>query len=641
MNVSLFPKSWDTSPSAEYQIDEILQLIKEGEWQDPVLSYRFLAEKFSKRSPQASNAKKNLPAFTVSGTFTERKDSGLIKHSGFVAIDIDDLNDVDKCTSIVKTDPYIYASFVSAGGHGLCLIIKVDPTEHKEKKTELFDQFKEYFEQRHDIQIDKLQDISRLRFVSFDPYLYKANISRTFRIGSEQAKEININGQARQVRDWEPLERFNFAVKCVDKDYSFTEGNRHTYILQLAFLANKMGIARHQFESFVNTNFSHFRDNPSNAISWVYQNRPGEHGLYLTKEYGKDSYVKPVTDQDAPHTEEQLKDILEGRRAEWGNPIPEPPAILSIQGGTISTAGNITVITGPSKSGKTGVLNAIMAGTMVSKSMNVDTLGITIEHNIEGLALIYIDTEQSKYNFDRNYRRVVDRAGLSNPPEWFQAFWLRGMMPAEMLEATKYIAVECAEKFGGVFMFVVDGIGDYVLSVNDDVDSNRIVEEFARLGEDHNCPIVTVLHFNPGTMKERGHIGSQLQRKAESIIKVSKDEDRDVSTIGYKELRNAGSLTDMEFQWDDSRKMHVSLGHKPKALSKEEKKTQSLRDMAVRLLIGPTDRKVLIELIKDELGCSDVTASRKISEMVGRQIIGCSNQSKGPYWPVSKEDMPF
>jgi len=132
-----------------------------------------------------------------------------------------------------------------------------------------------------------------------------------------------------------------------------------------------------------------------------------------------------------------------------------------------------------------------------------------------------------------------------------------------------------------------------------------------------------------------------LQRKAESIIKVSKDEDGSVSTIGYKELRNAGSLTDMEFQWDDERKMHVTIGHKPKALSKEEKKTQALREMAARLILGPTDRKVLLELIKDDHGCSDVTASRKISDLVGRKIIGCANQSKGPYWPVSDEGMPF
>lgn len=638
MNVSLFPKSWDTTPEAEYHIDEILAFIKTGHWQDCILSYRKMVEMFGKRSEQASHAKKALPAFTVSGTFDIRRDSGLIKHSGLVAIDIDDLADVKKASEIVKTDPYIFASFVSAGGHGLCLICKVDPEQHKGKKDVLFEKFKEYFEQRHDIEIDKLQDISRLRFVSYDPYLFQATTSRTFRIESERLHRIDPNGQANLIKDWTTHQRLETAVNWVERNETWTKGSRHNYIRNLAFNANRMGVSKSELMGFISANYPHFIANPSNAVTWVYKNMQHEFGELLDRSYQKTEI--PTVSINEPASIEEIEDLLTGRRANWDKPIPKPPAILSIQGGTISTAGNITVITGPSKSGKTGVLNAIKAGCMVSKSMNVDTLGIEVNENKEGKALIYLDTEQSKYNFDRNYRRVVERAGLSRPPKWFEAYWLRGLMPRELLDATKLIAEHCADRHGGVHMFVVDGIGDYVLSVNDDTESNRIVEEFAILAEEHNAPVVTVLHFNPGTMKERGHIGSQLQRKAESILKINKDE-AGISTIGYKELRNAGSLEEMQFQWCDQRKMHTLMGNKPKPLSREQKKTQDLRDMAVRLVIGITDKSVLLELIKDELGCSDTTAWRKIQDLVGRKIIGTSDIKKGPFWIVENEDMPF
>lgn len=642
MNVSLFPSATDPVPIDTHTIDEILTMIKDGFWKDSVQSYRMMVQTFKKSSVQATSAKKALPAFTVSGTFERRSESGLIQHSGFVAIDIDDLHDINKAQAIVKTDPYIYASFVSVSENGLCLIVKVDPEQHINRKVDLFNSFKEYFEQRHDIDIDKLQDVSRLRFVSYDPEMFQSSVSRTFRIESEKLIEVNPNGDAKHIHTWDNGQKIQRAEQWTQRNASYQKGERHNYIRNLAYNSNRLGVPQSDLEAYVFSTYPHFASSPSNAITWVYKNKSNEHGI-LDRSFQYDSVLQKQDQpqQEVEDKEQQIIDELSQRLADWNNPVEEPPAIISIQGGTISTAGNITVLAGASKSGKSGVLNAIKAGTMAPKSLIVDTLGIDVMRNEEGLALIHIDTEQSRYNFDRNYRRVVSRAGLSEPPQWFKAYWLQGMSPSELVIATAEIARREAEIFGGVFMFVIDGIGDYVQSVNDDIESNEIVKSFMKLAEDHHCPMLTVLHFNPGSNKERGHIGSQLQRKAESIIKVTKG-DNDVSTIGYKELRNAGRLTEMEFEWCDRKKMHVSLGEKPKPLSKQEQKTSELRNLAIQLIKHPVDKGVLLAMIEDELGCSKPTATRRMQDMIGRKIISAENLKTGPYWVVEDaENMPF
>lgn len=56
------------------------------------------------------------------------------------------------------------------------------------------------------------------------------------------------------------------------------------------------------------------------------------------------------------------------------------------------------------------------------------------------------------------------------------------------------------------------------------------------LSSKYNCHICSVLHTNPGSEKMRGHTGSELQRKSESVLLVTKSDD--VSTVSPQFCRN-------------------------------------------------------------------------------------------------------
>jgi len=71
---------------------------------------------------------------------------------------------------------------------------------------------------------------------------------------------------------------------------------------------------------------------------------------------------------------------------------------------------------------------------------------------------------------------------------------------------------------------------------------------------DKGWSIIVTLHFNPGSeTKTRGHLGSQLERKATHQLKVSqlKGEDSDVRKI-ETQLGRQGNITPFFIRWDDS-----------------------------------------------------------------------------------------
>jgi len=155
--VSIYNNIFKPAESKEIPVDILLQYIHEGQWQDDVLAVR-----------TGKKDKVKLPAACMSGKFKERQMSGLIQHSGFICIDIDDV-DPEELKSLLCSDKYVYAAFVSAGGKGLALMVKINPDKH----AEAFEGLQEYLFTNYQVVVDpSCRDVSRARFVSYDPYMF-------------------------------------------------------------------------------------------------------------------------------------------------------------------------------------------------------------------------------------------------------------------------------------------------------------------------------------------------------------------------------------------------------------------------------------------------------------------------------------
>ena len=165
----------------DIEIDSFLEGVRSGRWEDIALEVRNAPTKDIKDA-----IKKRAPLVTPSGSFAERKVDGLRKHSGFIAIDIDNLEDPVATKKRIGADPYIYAAFISISGQGLCLIVKIDGTRH----LDAFNGIAAYLYNEYQLIVDQSgKDISRARFVSYDPFIIQNSKSATFKKYLPKKKE--------------------------------------------------------------------------------------------------------------------------------------------------------------------------------------------------------------------------------------------------------------------------------------------------------------------------------------------------------------------------------------------------------------------------------------------------------------------
>lgn len=166
--VSIFKHAKDPITERNLSILSYFDGIKQGQWQDEVLDYR-----------TGKKPKDTIHAVTVSGTFKERKSSSLIKHSGIICIDIDAKDQICNFDiEEIKSDIYTYCVHQSVGGFGYAVYVKIDPERH----LDAFMALEEYYFVNYSIVIDKsCKDVSRLRFVSYDPELLMNEKSKVFK----------------------------------------------------------------------------------------------------------------------------------------------------------------------------------------------------------------------------------------------------------------------------------------------------------------------------------------------------------------------------------------------------------------------------------------------------------------------------
>lgn len=320
--------------------------------------------------------------------------------------------------------------------------------------------------------------------------------------------------------------------------------------------------------------------------------------------------------------------ILEQRQF---NPGIEPPplrAVYTLAGAAICTPGNLATITSAIKTGKSAVIGAMAAAAMPHGD-GADLLGFE-SSNPRELALLWFDSEQSPDDFWHCVHRALRRAGLPTPPTWMHAYCLTGLGAKCGWELVTEATRISAGEHGGIHSILLDGTADFVLDVNDAGESNAYVATLHDLAIRHDCPIVGVIHWNPGGEKSRGHLGSQLERKAETNLALEKDAD-ETTVIYSTKNRRAGILKHLgpRFAFSVQAGMHVSV--QTHQASKDELERQTLTVLAEDLFLDrPSMRYSDLEsTVKTRLTVSPRTAERKVARM--RQLGVIKKSAAGLY----------
>lgn len=164
-SVSIYKDSLDTKGVC-VSFDQIMHHIKEGRWRSQIVAVR------RANLDDRKELKKQIPAFTGSGLFTTRSTGGLVRHSGRIIIDFDKLTGkLELMRGVLTKDPYTEYLFESCSGDGLAVIVKIPPDAARHLQA--FLTLEKYYSDLYGFKIDAAcKDVTRLRFVSYDPNLY-------------------------------------------------------------------------------------------------------------------------------------------------------------------------------------------------------------------------------------------------------------------------------------------------------------------------------------------------------------------------------------------------------------------------------------------------------------------------------------
>lgn len=183
--ISIYKNIHDVKSRDTVLLNVFLDAIQSGRWQDQVLKIRTIKE-----HEERQQAKKGLPYVTISGAFTQRSITGIAAHSGFISMDLDNLgSDLEGVRTLLSKDPYVYSCFTSCSGTGLCVLFKIDPEKHSES----FDAIANYLITQYQFIADPSgKDVSRPRYVSYDPDIFTNEKSLTFKKYLPKPKQRKI-----------------------------------------------------------------------------------------------------------------------------------------------------------------------------------------------------------------------------------------------------------------------------------------------------------------------------------------------------------------------------------------------------------------------------------------------------------------
>lgn len=187
------------------------------------------------------------------------------------------------------------------------------------------------------------------------------------------------------------------------------------------------------------------------------------------------------------------------------------------------TFGNISMIKGEEKARKSWLKSLLLGCCFDGNSVNYssDIKG----HNLRDKYIIDLDTEQDAYYSRLGADRICKMYGTPQSPvipDNYIAINLREHNAKIRRDYLKWLFME-SEYRNKLGVVSIDGYVDMLDNFNDLVESTEFTQSLMKYSTLSKAHITGVLHLNPGQDKARGHLGTILQQKCETVV-IIKDE---------------------------------------------------------------------------------------------------------------------
>lgn len=232
-------------------------------------------------------------------------------------------------------------------------------------------------------------------------------------------------------------------------------------------------------------------------------------------------------------TDEELTAYMEESAVNANGAYEQSPVVLMVDDAAIGTLGNFSASIGKAKSKKTFNVTAIAASAL----KNGTVLKYRSSFPEDKRTVLYIDTEQGRHHCQKVLKRILRLAGLPEDknPDNLIMLALRKYAPPIRLAIVEQ-AIGTIPNLG---LVIIDGIRDFLYDINSPSEATDIISRFMQWTDDRQIHIHTILHQNKNDENARGHIGTELNNKAETVMQVEVDKmDRTVSVVEAIHIRD-------------------------------------------------------------------------------------------------------
>jgi len=232
-----------------------------------------------------------------------------------------------------------------------------------------------------------------------------------------------------------------------------------------------------------------------------------------------------------------------------GIEIPKPELIFGLDGIPVFTKKSISTLKGKAKAGKT-TCTAWVTSNIIQKGVNV----------------LWIDTEQGTYYASRTQHWVLHIAGITESSH-LKFYDLKIHGPNHRSKIIEVLIERHKPDF-----IIIDGIRDLVFDINSPEEATNTVNMLMRYADVNDCHILSILHENKGSDHARGHLGTEMINKSETVIKVSSEKG---ITICEPEFTRGEPFSIFAFQ-RDANGLPQLVDYQPKTSSGESNSRKAL-----------------------------------------------------------------
>ena len=214
------------------KITNVFDAIKGGEYAKEIDTYR---DVLNHDKSLADNYKKELPCFTVSGCFNEKRSASYLEtYNPLIHLDYDlkNENKAKEIVALANKIPFTYCSFISPS-FGVKIFVRTDSNESNHNNC--FNQLSDFYDGILQVVSDRqVKDITRLCFVSDDPNLFLNQNSAKFLIDSKSESDLENLWDFtsnRVIYEEGSRNRFIHLFSCNANRWSLTETDTYTYLV--------------------------------------------------------------------------------------------------------------------------------------------------------------------------------------------------------------------------------------------------------------------------------------------------------------------------------------------------------------------------------------------------------------------------